>query len=113
MAYLTIARMPGDPDLLLDAYRRSSEVMDGVGRDHGLILHAGAVTGDGLLVVNLWPSKEGSEAAAADTRRLAALAGSPVAPGAIRREHHDVERYLVLPGSCPAEPLAVGPGGAS
>jgi hypothetical protein len=40
--------------------------MDVVGRDHGLILHAGAKTGDGFMVLNLWPSKDGSETAARD-----------------------------------------------
>ena len=98
MAYLTIARICGDPDRLLDGYRRSSAVMDGVGRDHGLILHAGARTGEGLLVVNLWPSRDGSEAAAADPRRLAALERSAVDPERLHREHHEVERYLVMAG---------------
>jgi hypothetical protein len=97
MAYLTIARMHGDPDLLLDAYRRAADVMDGVGLDHGLILHTGAATGDGLLVVNLWPSRECSEAAADDPRRLALLARAPVAPERIRRVHHEVERYVIAP----------------
>jgi hypothetical protein len=72
-------------------------VLDGVGHDHGLILNAGAATGDGLLVVNLWTSREGSEAAAGDPRRLAVLARGPVAPGRIRREHHEVERYVIAP----------------
>ena len=98
MAYLTIARICGDPDRLLDGYRRSSAVMDEVGRDHGLILHAGARTGEGLLVVNLWPSRDGSEAAAADPRRLAALERSAVDPERFHREHHEVERYLVMAG---------------
>jgi hypothetical protein len=35
MAYLTIARMHGDPDLLLDAYRRAADVMDGSGSTMG------------------------------------------------------------------------------
>ena len=102
MAYLTIARMHGDPGPLLDAYRRSAEVMDGVGRDHGLILHAGAAASDGLLVVNLWPSRDGSEAAAVDPRRLAVLARGPVTPGRIRREHHEVERYVIAPAAAGA-----------
>ena len=68
-AYLTIARFSGDPDLLLDAYRRYSGVMSAVGRDNGLILHAAAKTDSGFLVVNLWPSKADSEAAARDPRR--------------------------------------------
>jgi hypothetical protein len=96
MAYLTIARIGGDPDRLLDGYRRTSALMDGVGRDHGLIVHAGARTGDGLLVVNLWPSRDGSEAAAADPRRLAALQDAGLSPDRQRKEHHDLERYVVF-----------------
>ena len=96
MAYLTIARIGGDPDQLLEEYRRTSALMDGVGRDHGLIAHAGARTSDGLLIVNLWPSKDGSEAAAADPRRLAALQNAGLSPHQQRMEHHDVERYVLF-----------------
>jgi hypothetical protein len=96
MSYLTLARFAGDPDRLLAAYRRTSELMDGVGRDHRLILHAGARTSDGLLIVNLWPSADCSRAAAADTRRLAALADAGVAPDRQRKEHHEVDRYVVF-----------------
>jgi hypothetical protein len=64
--YLTIARICGEPDDLLAGYRRSAEIMSEVGRDHGLILHAAARADDGLLMVNLWPSQEESEAAARD-----------------------------------------------
>jgi len=70
--------------------------MDRVGRDHGLILHATARTADGLLIVNLWPSKDGSQAAAADPRRLAALRREQVAPDRQQKEHHDVERYVLF-----------------
>ena len=80
LAYLTIARMGGDPDRLLDEYRRTSGLMDQVGHDHGLILHAGARTRDGLLIVNLWPSSDGSQSAAADPRRLDALRQVAVSP---------------------------------
>jgi hypothetical protein len=38
-AYLTIVRFSGDPNRLLDEYRKHSEVMSAVGRDHRLILH--------------------------------------------------------------------------
>ena len=96
MAYLTIARISGEPDRLLEGYRRSSEVMDQVGRDHGLILHAGARTAEGLLIVNLWPSKDGSEAASADPRRLSTLEREAVTPGQVHREHHELERYRVF-----------------
>jgi hypothetical protein len=96
MAYLTITRISGDGDQLLDGYRRSSETMSGVGRDHGLILHAAAKTDEGLLVVNLWPSKDGSEAAARDQRRLGVIAREKLDPDQIRPEHHEVEDYTIF-----------------
>jgi quercetin dioxygenase-like cupin family protein len=93
--YLTLARFSGDPDRLLGDYEKYSSVMSGVGRDHGLILHAGAKTDDGFLVVNLWSSKEGSEAAARDPRRLDVIERAEIEPGQIRREHHDVVDFIV------------------
>ena len=70
--------------------------MDQVGRDHGLILHAGARTDDGLLLVNLWPSEDGSRSAAADPRRLAALGEAGLRPEQQRKEHHRLERYVLF-----------------
>src|SRR4051812_15251361 len=96
MTYLTIARLSGDPARLLDGYRRTSASMDRVGHDHGLILHAGARTPEGLLIVNLWPSKDGSTAAAADPRRLAALGQEAITAGQQSKEHHHVERYVLF-----------------
>jgi hypothetical protein len=93
MAYLTIARFPGEPNELIEAYRQSSEVMSGVGRDYGLILHAAAKTDEGLVVVNLWPSKDDSEAAARDPRRVGVLGEAPIDPSTIRREHYEVANY--------------------
>jgi hypothetical protein len=93
MAYLTIARFSGDPDELLHGYRQSAETMAEVGRDHGLILHTAAKTDEGLLVVNLWPSKDGSEAAARDPRRLTVLEQSGLRPDQIQGEHYEVEGY--------------------
>lgn len=98
-AYLTIARFSGDGDQLLAHYLESTDVMSGVARDHGLILHAGAKTDSGFLVVNLWPSKAGSEAAARDPRRLAALAQAEIDPDDIRRAHYDVVDFAVFPQS--------------
>jgi hypothetical protein len=95
-AYLTIAHFSGDGEQLLEQYRRSSEVMSGVGRDHGLILHAAAKTDDGFMVVNLWPSKDESEAAARDPRRLAVLERTGLRPDQIHREHHEVADYEVF-----------------
>ena len=97
MAYLTITRIGGGPVRLLDGYRRSAPVMDRVGHDHGLIVHAGAATDDGLLIVNLWPSRDGSQAAAADPRRLAVLEQEALAADGFVREHHELERLVVRP----------------
>ena len=94
--YLTIARISGHPADLLDGYRRSSAVMDAVGRDHGLVLHAGAATQDGLLIVNLWPSPDGSRAAAADPRRKATLRHYAVTGEQQHKEHHELERYVLF-----------------
>jgi len=96
MAYLTITRISGEPDELLDGYRRSAEVMPAVGRDHGLILHAAAKTDEGLLIVNLWPSREGSEAAASDPRRRGEVERQGLDPSRFSREHHELEAYDVL-----------------
>jgi hypothetical protein len=95
-AFLTIARFSGNGEQLLDEYRQYSGVMSDVGRAHGLILHAGAQTDSGFLVVNLWPSKERSEAAARDPRRLDVLERAEISSDQIRREHHQVAHFVVF-----------------
>ena len=95
MAYLTIARISGDPDRLLERYRESSDAMAEVGRDYGLILHTAARTAAGIMLVNLWESREGSEGAAADPRRAVELRRSELRPEQIHKEHHDVENHVV------------------
>ena len=107
MAYLTLARISGDPDRLLDGYQRTADVMSSVGRDHGLIAHAAAKTGEGLLIVNLWPSRDRSEAAAADPRRRAVIAQHALDPGQFLYEHHEGAEYEVFP-TAGAERLQVG-----
>lgn len=94
-AYLTLARFNGDPDDLLASYESSAAVMDEVGRDHGLLVHAAGRTDSGLLVVNLWPSRDGSLSAASDPRRLRSLAASGLTPDQIEHEHHDVSCALL------------------
>jgi hypothetical protein len=95
-AYLTIARFTGNGEQLLREYRRYSDVMSEVGREHNLILHAGAQTESGFLVVNLWPSQEASEAAARDPRRLDVLERAEISLDQIRREHHQVAHFVVF-----------------
>ena len=93
MAYLTIARIDGDPEQLLDRYQETAEVMAAAGRDHGLIVHAAAKTGDGLMIVNLWPSEDRSHAAARDARRHEVIKRHGLDPSRIRYEHHAVAGY--------------------
>ena len=96
MAYLTLTRISGDPVALVADYRQTEPTMTAVGRDHGLLVHAAARTHDGLLVVNLWPSSEGSVAAAADPRRGAVITHHGLTPDRFRREHHDVVHHVVF-----------------
>lgn len=98
MGYLTITRICGDPDELLAGYRQSEPTMTAVGHDHGLILHAAAKADDGLLIVNLWPSKNGSEAAGRDQRRLGVIALQGIVPGQIRPAHYELANYVVFEG---------------
>jgi hypothetical protein len=94
--YLTIARIGGEPGELLRGYRESATVMNGVGRDHGLLVHVAAATEDGLLLVNLWPSADGSESAATDPRRLATVSAAGLTPDRIRREHHEAAAVVLF-----------------
>lgn len=95
-AYLTINRIQGDPDELLAGYQRSAATMAEVGRDHGLVLHAAAKDDEGLLIVNLWPSKDGSEAAARDPRRLGVIAEHGLERGQMQPRHYQVSDYVVF-----------------
>ncbi|HEX2128140.1 MAG TPA: hypothetical protein VHF58_02880 [Solirubrobacterales bacterium] len=87
---MTITRISGDPKRLRGAYEQTADAMAEVGRDHGLLLHAAAETEDGFLMLNLWPSADGSESASRDRRRLDALRASGVAPEEISKEHYEV-----------------------
>jgi len=91
--YLTIARCSGDGDQLLGEYRKNVNVMSEMGRDNDLIAHAGAKTHNGFVIVNLWPSKERSEAAARDPRRLAVIEQAQITPDQILREHYELTHF--------------------
>ena len=66
------------------------------GGDHGLILNAAARTDNGFMVLNMGPSKEGSESAARDPRRLGVIERAKINPDQIRREHHEVAHLVVF-----------------
>lgn len=96
MPYLTLTRISGEPDRLLEGYHSSADAMSEVGRDHGLILHAAASTDDGLLIVNLWPSRDGSESAARDPRRRGEMNRNALGPEQIRPEHHELANLVLF-----------------
>ena len=94
MQRLTIIRTPGDPDRLLETKRQHIDpVMERKAGDYGHILHVAARGPDGLVVVNLWESEEGSEQAAQDPeiqQARNALAESGVASGPPDFSHYEV-----------------------
>jgi hypothetical protein len=96
MAYLTIARVSGEPSLLVDAYHQTADQMTEVGRDHGLIAHAAGPADDGLVIVNLWPSRDHSEAAAGDSRRRQVVPDHGLGPERFSREHLEIANYVLL-----------------
>lgn len=102
MAYLTITRIHGETGELLAAHREHGPTMAEVGRDHGLIVHTAAGAEEGLVVVNLWPSRDGSEAAARDPRRAEVVARLGLTPDRIRPRHYDGADYEVFSRRCRA-----------
>lgn len=96
MAYLTITRITGEPAELRPAYEATSSFMAGVGKDHGLILHGAAETEDGLLVVNVWGSEEGSAAAFRDPRRRGVVDHHGLTPDRFHKEHHELIECVQL-----------------
>jgi quinol monooxygenase YgiN len=57
MAVLALITMKGDPDDLLDRYDRSAAEVTEVEED-GLILHSIAPTDEGVVMADVWDSRE-------------------------------------------------------
>src|SRR5215210_9454836 len=87
MQRLTIIRTSGDADELLASKREHIDpVMKRKAGDYGLLAHVAARSDDGIVVVNLWESAEGSQQAWEDSeiqeavRRPAGTARRPERP---------------------------------
>lgn len=97
MQRLTIMRSTGDPDRLLAAKREHIDpVMERKAGQYGHLLHVAARTPDGVVVVNLWESAEGSEQAAQDPeiqRARHALGASAASTGPADVAHYEVVDY--------------------
>ncbi|MDQ4072403.1 MAG: hypothetical protein M3088_05955 [Actinomycetota bacterium] len=97
MQRLTIIRTSGDPDELLASKREHIDpVMRRKAGDYGLLAHIAARSDDGIVVVNLWDSEEGSQRAWEDpetqgAREAAGRNGGST--GETTFEHYEVEEY--------------------
>lgn len=97
MQRLTVIRTPGDPDELLAAKREHIDpVMERKAGQYGNVFHVAARSSDGMIVVNLWESEDGSEQAAQDPeiqRARDALRESGAATGPPEFSHYEVVDY--------------------
>ena len=97
MRRLTIMSATGEPDDLLAAKREHIDpVMKRRAREFGNIFHVAARTPDGMIVINLWESEEGSEQAAEDpeiqsAREAMGQSGAATSPPDV--QHYEVEDY--------------------
>jgi len=97
MQRLTIIRTSGDPDELLASKREHIDpVMKRKADQYGHLLHITTRADDGLVVINLWQSEEGSEQAWEDpeiqeARQAAERNGAST--GETTFEHYRVEDY--------------------
>ena len=93
---LTIMRLKGDPDQLLQTKEQKLDpVAQEKAREYGGISQAVAKTSEGLLMVNLWESEEGSDAMRQDPELDEALRESmmAVAQGPPEVEHYELVQY--------------------
>ena len=69
MAVLTMFKIPGDPDDLLPRMKETIDpIVEPVARENGAIEHIKCRADDGVLIVNLWETLEGSEKTAEQVR---------------------------------------------
>lgn len=94
---LTLIRVKGDPEKLIDAMAGAEEVFARKAPEHGMIFSCRARTDDGVLIVNLWPDAESSETAFQDPEIQEALSAVNAATGAApEREHYEVFDYRTV-----------------
>ena len=69
MAVLTMFKIKGDTDQLLQTMQeRIDPIVEPVARSNGAIEHIKVRTDDGVMIVNLWETLEGSEKTAEQVR---------------------------------------------
>ena len=91
---LTVIKVTGDTDALIEAMQGAEEVFARKAPEHGMIFSCRAKTGDGIMIVNLWPDSESSERAFQDPEIQEALGRmSEVTDGRAERAHYEVVDY--------------------
>ena len=97
MQRLTIIRSSGDPETSLAAKREHIDpVMERKAPEYGNLLHVAARTPEGMLVLNLWESEEGSEQAFQDPeiqQARQAMMDSGAVTGPPEITHYEVVDY--------------------
>ena len=96
---LTVIRIQGDSDAIIDGIKSAEPTMSRVGKENGAIFHCAARTDDGAIIVNLWDSPEGSDNAFQNPEVQQALAeamGASGVSGPPERNHYEVAEYRIV-----------------
>lgn len=91
---LTVIKVKGDTDALIEAMAGAEEVFARKAPEHGMIFSCRAKADDGVLIVNLWPDAESSERAFQDPEIQEALSKMP--QGDSERNHYEVVDYRAV-----------------
>ena len=88
---LTVIKVKGDTDKLVEAMAGTEEVFQRKAPEHGILFSCRARTDDGVVIVNLWPDAESSDRAFQDPEIQEAL-GKMMSEtdGQPQRDHYDV-----------------------
>lgn len=92
---LTVIKVKGDTDALIEGMAGAEEVFARKAPEHGMIFSCRAKTDDGVLIVNLWPDAESSERAFQDPEIQAALSNMP-SDAETERNHYEVVEYRTV-----------------
>jgi hypothetical protein len=95
---LTVIKVKGDTDALIDAFSGAEEVFARKAPELGMIFSCRAKTDEGVMIVNLWPDAESSEKAFQDPEIQEALSSMREATGGseTERKHYEVVDYRSL-----------------
>lgn len=95
MAVVTLMRIPGDPEQLLQAKQQHIDPLVAPrAREGGGLAHIVARTSEGLLMINVWESEEARQQASGDPDVADAVASTGMQPG--EAETYDVVQLELM-----------------